>query len=497
MVGVPAAATLVAVAYVLHAGFDAGVQPTTIVRPLLLTAAIGVALTTLLVAVCRSRELGGLVAVLAILGALGAGAAGTLVTRAHPVQTALWLALVAITLVLAIRVVRRLHQGRRLPRSSSVNVVSVLLLGIIAVQGLMGVRPPIPAAEPPDVPAASATGRDMLLVLLDGYPRADILQRYFAFDNRPFVDELAARGFEVSERAHANYAWTELTLLSMLHMEHATEIDVFTDLATRSESQPWLRELTAANPAFALARQAGYEIATIATNIDHVTLTSADTVITPPGPSDFESHLMRSTAVAGAIGMVDPDWFAGWQRSQVLWSFDTLTRLASTTGTGRLIVAHVLSPHMPAVFNADGSLRPVAFNESFHADFRALTDIAADDWRDAFVGQLEFVNTRTLAAVDRIIGANPDADVVVMSDHGTGMHYRPDHPRQLAEERYSTLFASRTPGIETPFSDDQTPVNVFPRWFNARLGTDLPDRPGTAYAGYLDLTPLSLDVSSR
>jgi hypothetical protein len=413
-------------------------------------------------------------------------------------QVALWLALVAVALVLAIRIVRRLHRSGRLPLSSSVNVVSTVLLGIVAVPGLLGwASTSIPAAEPAAVPAAPAVGSDMLLVLLDGYPRADILRQYFAFDNRPFLGELEARGFVVSEGAHSNYAWTELTLLSMLHMAHATEIDAFTDHASRPESQPWLRELTAANPAFALAREAGFEITTIATNIDHVTLTSADVLLTPPGPSDFESHLMRSTALAGAISVVDPGWFAGWQRDQVLWGFDTLTELASTPATGRLIVAHVLSPHMPAVLNADGSLRTVVFDEDFHADFRALTDVAQDDWRDAFVGQLRYVNRRTLEAVDRIIDANPETDVVVMSDHGTGSSYRPDAPGRHAEERYSTLFASRTPGIETPFSDDQAPVNVFQRWFNARLGTDLPDRPSTAYAGYLDLVPLSLDASSR
>lgn len=496
--GLPAAATIVAVAYVLNAGFDAGVQPATIVRPLLIATAAGIALTALLVAATRSRDLGGLLAVVAVLAFLGAGAAGTLVTRAHPVQVAVWLTLVAVALLLAIRIVRRLLGSGQLPRSTTTNTLSLLLLGVVAVPGLIGwVSASIPTAEPPAAPAAPAAGGDMLLVILDGYPRADILERYFAFDNRPFLDELEARGFVVSEGAQSNYAWTELTLLSMLHMEHAAEIDAFSDRAIGSESQPWLRELTAANPVFAVAREAGYEIATIATSIDHVTLTSADTVLTPPGPSDFEGHLMRSTALAGAISLADPDWFASWQRDQVLWGFDALTRLASTPGIGRLIVAHVLSPHMPAVLNEDGSLRPVAFDEDFHADFRALTDIARDEWRDAFVGQLQYVNRRALEAVDRIIAANPRTDVVVMSDHGTGSSYRPDATGSHAEERYSTLFASRTPGIENPFSDDQAPVNVFQRWFNARLGTDLPDRPNTAYAGYLDLVPLSLDASSR
>jgi hypothetical protein len=88
------------------------------------------------------------------------------------------------------------------------------------------------------------------------------------------------------------------------------------------------------------------------------------------------------------------------------------------------------------------------------------------------------------------VEANPRATIVLMSDHGSGSEFRADTLDTDIEERFSTLFAARTPGEPSPFSVDQTPVNVFTALFNARFGLDLPRQPDSSYAGYLEFTPL-------
>ena len=488
--GLPLAAVIIATAYVINAGVEAGVSFEVVVRPLAV-AVIGTSvLTVAAVVLMRSTVGGGLVAAGIVLLLIAGGAIGTLITRTHPIQAALWVLLVAIAIGLLTRIMRR--QWRRgLPDSSPFNLLAVAMLAIVIASAAINRTEPVPhppASIDPDPPAVA---RDMVLVLLDGYPRADILERYFRYDNSAFIGELERRGFEVATDARANYAWTELTLLSMLHMEHANRIDAFTDRGGDGRSQPWLSDLTNQNPVFDIVRKSGYEVAAIGTNIDHVTLKSADEVRRPPGLTDFDLHLLRSTALSGMISAVDPAFFARSHREQVLWSIETLEQEASDPSGGRLLIAHVLSPHMPAVFESDGSLRVVRFDHDFYDDFRALGSQDLDAWNAAFVGQVEFVNTRTLQALDAIIAGNPNADLVVFSDHGSGSRYRPDVPDRDADERYSILFAARTPGVPTPFANDQTPINIFPRWLNARLGLTLAEREDDAFSGYLDLVPIA------
>ncbi len=492
LAGLPVAAVLIAIAYVTNAAVDAGVSTDVVIRPLII-AVIGTAtLTAVVVAITRSAAIGGLVVVATVLLIIGGGVVGTLITRTHPLQAAIWVLLVSMAITVLARIVRR--QWRRgMPGTGSINVFGLLMLGLVLGSAALTRTDPVPPADPPAADQRPGQARDMVLILLDGYPRADVLDRYFGYDNTPFLEALTDRGFEVAAEAGANYAWTELTLLSMLHMEHAVEINEFSERAGGERSQPWLRELTNQNPVFELVRAAGYDVVTIGTNIDHVTLRSADIALRPSGPSDFELHLLRSTALGGAVSLLDPASVSRSHRDEVLWGMETLERQASNPRGGRLLIAHVLSPHMPAVFEPDGSLRVVPFDHDFFDDFRALGGQTPDEWNTAFIGQLEFINARTLQAINVIVDGNPDADVVVMSDHGTGSQYRPDQPALNADERYSSLFAARTPGIPSPFADDQTPVNVFPRWLNARFGLALPEVPDTAFAGYLDLQPINLD----
>ena len=60
--------------------------------------------------------------------------------------------------------------------------------------------------------------------------------------------------------------------------------------------------------------------------------------------------------------------------------------------------------------------------------------------------------------------------MIIMSDHGA--ERRP----QVFESdgtpgHYANLFASRTPGVEGVFPEDHSPINTFPRLFNAYFGT--------------------------
>ena len=67
----------------------------------------------------------------------------------------------------------------------------------------------------------ASSSRDIVFILLDGYPRADRLATSFEFDNGPFLDQMAAVGFDVAARSRSNYNTTMLSLASMMNATHA------------------------------------------------------------------------------------------------------------------------------------------------------------------------------------------------------------------------------------------------------------------------------------
>jgi len=491
----PLAPVLVTVAYVLNAGMAAGVYAQTMARPLLLGIVGAATITVIAVGFTRNRDMGGLIALLTlVLIGLG-GAVGTVLTRTAWWQAGIWLALVVVALGLLMHILRRRGRTRSVvPRSASNNLFASLLLVVVVVTGVANGRVSdfvgdLTASRRPDAPSTAKD--DIVVLVLDGYPRADTLTRLFDHDNQPFLDGLEQRDFFVADEARSNYAWTELTLLSMLHMEPAQEVEGFARIS-RGEvpTQPSLRTLTGRNPAFQHLRDGGYAITTVAPTIDHVALRYVDESHVPPGVSDFEIHLMSSTAIAGLVSMVDPAFFARNQRDQVLWGMTKLDAVATSHAGGRLVLGHVMTPHMPAVFHADGSLREVPFDHRFFYDFRALAGTPRQEWVDSFRDQVTFLNRRVTDVIDHIIEKNPTATVIVMSDHGSGSEFNATAPAKEIDERFGILFAARTPGREGLFAVDQTPVNVFASLLEHHLGLELPRHPDTGYLGYLHLTPL-------
>ena len=149
----------------------------------------------------------------------------------------------------------------------------------------------------------------------------------------------------------------------------------------------------------------------------------------------------------------------------------------------KFVLAHLPVPHWPFIFD-DQCLpsRPVN-----HAK-EGLGLGSGEPALVAAVGaQTTCVDTLLSTTVGRIVESDPDAVVIVFSDHG------PDEststggarmPSALASAKaLGNLFAARTPGHEALFPEDITLVNVLPTLFNAYLGTQLPTSPNQFWFG--------------
>jgi hypothetical protein len=385
---------------------------------------------------------------------------------------------------------RRLRPADWTRLTTILNVVSMVVLALSGGQLVVRASG---ASGPPAVVSggvADPGSPDLSLILLDGYPRADTLLNDFAFDNGPFLRSMEDLGFDVADHAHTNYNATMLTLASMLNVRHVR------DIAGESPRPPNDVQvlIRAINNATGLAtlREQGYTIVTVPSGLAGFSLYSADRILDTGQINNFEITILR----AGLLPLILP----GLQntlvhdalRARITDSFDQLVELAATPADRpRFVFAHMMSPHPPIVFGADGS--PRYGWGCFPQGCDPWGDLYNADVRGATREQIEHLNVLVHEAASGLIQRSTrDAVVIVFSDHGRR------HNLRDRDEMIRSLFISYTPGHPGLFPDDTTPINVLPRLLGAYEGLSIPLTSEESYVlnpllvpttGYFDLTP--------
>ena len=362
-------------------------------------------------------------------------------------------------------------QVTRILRALAAAALVVVVISL-ATSGAIRIDGPAVSTAALDVDAASAPS--IYLVLLDGYPATDTLEADFGFDNAPFLDRLAERGFDVASSSNSNYNRTLLTLASMLHMEYVEEIEQLGNPSDGFSAQT--RQLTAAinqSPVPGMLADAGYRTVAIGSSYGEATLVSADEIVDSPTMTMFEEQLLRYTTIGAWIIGTWPDVVAEQHRRGVLDTTAAFGALAREAEAPTFALAHVFSPHTPFVFNADGSPRPPldCYPQSCGLTTPELArlGISADEYAEGLTAQVTYLNDVLVEEIDRLLEADPEAVVILFSDHGARYEDGP------ADEHFRTFLAARTPGQGGLFGDDVSPIDVFPRLFEAYFGATLPE----------------------
>jgi len=317
---------------------------------------------------------------------------------------------------------------------------------------------------PPSAAGTEGEHPDVFVLLLDGYARADSLDRLFAYDNEPFLRALEERGFDVAEEAEADYLWTHSTLASMLNMRLVEDIPALQPvLADQVAQYPTVREVINDNVVFRAFRDLGYDVLVTASGYERTAIRRADAFLDGGQMNEFEYGLLRTTLVGEALRLVAPDFAAQQHRERILGEFRHLEELAAAeSARPMLALVHVPAPHLPAVFDATGNPRHVPMSSSFYADSAKERGEPTDEVAVAYREQLAYLNTQVIRSLDHLVRSRPDAVVIVMSDHGPAVHVDWDEPdRDALVDRTRILFAARTPGFDGVFGDDHGLVSTF------------------------------------
>ncbi|HET6746047.1 MAG TPA: hypothetical protein VFH90_09410 [Candidatus Limnocylindria bacterium] len=494
-----------AATYVLNIAVTTGMSPFAIGRALVLAVVAACAITGMAVLLLRNPARGGLAATalvaFIIVGRDVALIVGNVLHAVPAWQALLLLTLAAALVLAAFRTLR--SSGRKAPSAPAwMRAVNVLALASILVfvasatsQGLLGqwaddLQQGSDLESAADRSAVVREGPDIYLILLDGYPRADVLAGQFAFDNSDFLEALGTRGFDVSTSSHSNYVLTEFTLLSMFNMDLLQEIPELRPVLDGTlPAQPASRNALNQNPSFDVLRDHGYAIVGLAGSYEDVALRRADVFVQTDNINELEWELLANTFVLDVIDWIAPHYFADRQRAFIDSSFEQARRIAENQRLGpRFVMAHVFAPRSPLVFGPSGEAADLEVLRRTE-DTAAAAGLSQEEFGQRLIGQVTHVNRKTIDLIDAIRSNSPTPPVIiVMSDHGSRSQAldpsaaTPDQVR----ERFGTLFAAFTPDQSEVFPDDVTPAQVMGLLLNAYF--DVPYRePGDGiYASEAD-----------
>lgn len=372
-----------------------------------------------------------------------------------------------------------------------VNLVAVVALAF-PLAGLgqwwyAGLAGGLPPAEPQTDLRLPAGERppDIYYIIVDGYARQDTLQRVFEYDNTPFVSFLESRGFYVAADSRSNYAQTGLSLASSLNLDYLDAL--LPELSEQSVGRETLWNMIRRNEVRRQLEALGYVTVAFSTGLAGTEWTDADYYFTAGaidedlglvGASPFESLIIQTSLLrlisdgVVALPRFVPDVTYPYQvhRDRIRHTFERLQDLPPTEEP-KFVFAHIIAPHPPFVFAADGS--PVTPDGPFTLRFTFdASDPSSQEYIDGYRAQTIFVNGQLERVVDAILEASPVPPVIlIQGDHG------PDSGSgrvSYIQERMTNLSAYLIPGGSDLLYPGITPVNSFRVVFDELFGGDYP-----------------------
>jgi len=325
-----------------------------------------------------------------------------------------------------------------------------------------------PATPAPDTVAPVSSEHSMerpstYFIILDGYARMDQLERVLGYDNSNFVAALRERGFQVLDRAVANYGLSRLSIAATLNAElildesrdlgadHAVDVMRGNNAFVRFFTQRGYRYVHAPPGVWGSSacgepadRCSGGRRYGRPCGVAPYRCLGGDTSVS--GLTETDILLLRLTPIPILVRFLPvPEGTKGAIRKSVLSSFTSLDnvrqQLASLPSNGPVFAfIHIMQPHPPNLFEADCTPK-----EKVDLNLQAWSNN-----QDAYLDNLRCANRQTLELLDAILEKDPSALVIIQSDHGSAFTLDLDAPlaawdRGQLLERFAVLNAMRLP----------------------------------------------------
>ncbi len=214
----------------------------------------------------------------------------------------------------------------------------------------------------------ATTTRDIYFLIFDRYGSAESIERRFGITDNDLYDWLRGRGFQVPAHSHANYRATDFSLAATLNMRYLDELTrtIGPNSGDRTPAQAMFKDHAVGE----FLKGEGYRYYQLGTWFGPTrSIPIADENLALGTTSEFETVLNDTTvmpAIDRVLGNTTPELtFFERHREGTLFELRQLQRVSTAPGP-KFVFAHILLPHDPYVFRADGSYLTEAGGQGHH-----------------------------------------------------------------------------------------------------------------------------------
>jgi len=394
---------------------------------------------------------------------------GGFIIGGHRYLLALWLIIFIIGTFFTLRTKINLHN-----LISILNVIAVILIlfpliniGIYKFRARDIQQDIVTAAQEEETSTITDPDKlpDIYYIILDGYAGASSLEEFYDYDNHEFIDFLTGKGFFFSFQSRCNYPWTYLSLASSLSLDYIGFMSE--DPGRDSDDRTLPYDMITNNEVWKFLDSIGYQFVHFDSSSWGPTdkNRNADVSIRVNRFNEFYISLIQTTMLKPLEKYIITD--TGIQK--VLYSFSNLGRVNQIDGP-KYIFAHIMTPHPPFFFDADGGLVPEAeYKLSAYWD------------REKYLDQLIFVNSKLEILIEEILsGSKIPPVIIIQGDHGGrstlgephGGGWRYPSASVLRESTFILNAYYLPDGGDSLLYDSISPVNTFRVVFNAYFNQD-------------------------
>ena len=337
---------------------------------------------------------------------------------------------------------------------------------------------------------------DIYYIVMDEYTRADIFADLFNYDNSEFIEALEERGFFVAKESYSNYSQTLASLSSSLNYEYVNQLSEA--VSEGSEDRSAFNQMVNDNKVRQFLEAEGYRTVSVDSGFMSTKWDDADLFIpsgAAGGVNSFEALIINET-LPGRMFATDLKYEI--KRQNIMHAFHAVPMVVAEPGP-KFVMVHMLTPHPPSVFGPNGEeitpSREYNLNE-----VAAEGGIGIDVYREAYTGEVTFINKQLLSTVDTILenSATPPV-IIIQGDHGTRSFLDwTSVENTCVRERLAILNAYHIPeGVDIELYDSISPVNSFRALFNAYFDTELEYLPDESYFALWERPYEQIDVTDR
>jgi hypothetical protein len=360
-------------------------------------------------------------------------------------------------------------------------------------------------APAPNIPKPANAGAyskpDIYYLLFDRYTNADILKNNFNYDNTGMVNFLTTQGFVTRDKASSNYPFTTPSVSSTMSMKYHDQFKAMFENDSHWKTLFPYRTILNNPPIAQVLKQNGYTYNQVSSWWDFTRLrVKADNNYAKSfrfnifGAHFYLSDLQRDILHKSILSPWLKKGISSGTTPIIKYDLDrnprenfdaqlsALESISSRTDRSQpnFTFAHILAPHPPYVFDANGEWPPYD-NEA--------NDNGVPE-KVKYTNELTYINSRIERLVSDIRASSPNAVIFIQADEGpypsqfrgemTPQHYYDpaDLPLKDMKQKFGILASYYMPGLSPDeVKKINASVNVFPFILNHYLGYNLPMLP--------------------